>query len=1689
MSVAPTEVLEGPCGLQESPEAPVEAAHCQCDAPSGIPKSSPASSHWHVLERSQGLAILSSGSSTQPIPRKQEDAPTRASTGPRSLQESSLPWQAPPWPPPFSYPFPSWLVPPWPPPRVNLGRYLRRRRAGDVARTRHTSVMWSSPSPSSPPCSSLCVLSVERPASHLAPSSFISRSTTGQSPRAHEPAPAPAIPASTQRKRPPSACTPVPLWRRPSRSCPAVRGRRLGCVLAQVFQRVLEAVPPPNVRARSFVNRPNTRRPLPFLGALLHARIRKLPSASMLGCTTVGSRTATPARLGRQSMGPSACWPPNLHSLPSYARRCYPLSRSQARSLSRASYRRTLGAACTIVQHAAAPWPRTSVRSLRRGPVCAHVRHPSLDCLCSLSRFVRRQSNRHEHVIGVRRPRGLTARTGIRAIAARRTPQRWSDRTRTHEALGVVEHLPGLHYPPLLDSRCYRPRPVSRRRGQRLGASELPRDEERLTRLHLILSLPYVSGGQYTISDSLYRYGPVIPANLSNKVCLPFHQRTHEPVSGRAWLATSTSSTCLRPSSARAHVHLRRRLSNGGLTDLLGRFQVVVQAHTLLVYPAHVIIPLSRSDSVDSQRAPKTTPSSDTRARQFFERPNATRMRSAVQSCTSFSACPSSLGSTTQQYPTPGISCPSISTSIRVPIVSARCCNRVPQHRTYHARMPVKHRMEERWSGLLSVLLLMLRGPNPVHAPPAEIHRLPVVPRRYVCAPSLLLDFQVVPLSRPSLRVIREEPRSGERLTRLHLVLLVKECGIIQRILFSCDYEYLTHESKCVQRSRWYTSSREPARQLSCAWMDSSRIVRDAERHAACWTAMQEHLKWGERSEGVEVSEISNTHLSGTTTHPRPTCLHRDAWNCRVAAPGLPQLQCARIEARKGLESCIKTVAASSVLKPKATVSGGKVASRREHYWMLARFSASRVTDASGPEGCSANLLRYLSFPASRLWSGSKSESLENAGGASQSRHRIRETESRVTTTLLPPPRRERCSPCQWHPASTRGSSGLAGSSIPGAVQQLPNGCTRPPPEMRISSPWYPNTSLRAHESASSRPATMELNKSARLPTDARIRRWRCPSSGCLANTRGCSWRRTDIARLRVQVPVHPLSSPRSPFPATASILDAKPYSTTDEPQRLTSAPAPSRCATQVCSQRMHAFSGVRAHLWRRPPSGRLYRHLRPHALATARHPSPWLAPVRCIVPLRGCLLAHAAALPKCGLYAMFSRRGKAPARHGTPPYLASTRLFVERPNPHAPCLPNGARLRVHVHRRIHLWRCNLSGCLVDGRRRSRSRAHALVLRVAFATYASVSRSHFNLISPQVPEAMLSSNTRACLFIERPSLRMSFPFTCARPCASIRMLPFTCMPDHLISSRDTRPAGVMSLSTVVVSQRRYPYRRSDVRLLFSRGLEVSLRAKALKALLCTREPLWALVLIGTIPPSHPLARPQASCISAPRTLMEWRNRVQATEVRSALQGCTSLFACQLLLDDEAIMQSGDVFELPASRSVERLHCDVKVSAIAVHTGSTAGRPHHASLRTPCLAPALHHDVLALYEAGISRHRLAREFQVSSAWGAIGNTHQTFQPTNTSRQLATTRDKVNVVVIELSTPASLSQNLGLLGCDARATVPRPKPPVQGTAAPTPTSVPSPGAGLLARGSIAPERPGSVVMRLATRPLTQEWPARE
>ncbi|KAJ7219474.1 hypothetical protein GGX14DRAFT_560555 [Mycena pura] len=1025
---------------------------------------------------------------------------------------------------------------------------------------------------------------------------------------------------------------------------------------------------------------------------------------------------------------------------------------------------------------------------------------------------------------------------------------------------------------------------------------------------------------------------------------------------------------------------------------------------------------------------------------------------------------------------------------------------------------------------------LMTPAPMAPSTTPLEILKLP---HYRVRAPSHSLDFRMVPLLHLSPRVLREEPRSGERLTRLHLVLLVKECGITQRILFSCDYEYLTHESKCVQRSRWYTSSREPARQLSwsrarlypsahsavhtprntaqCSFAlqvcdlecmivssDWGAVLRltssegeeclpaqlqmdrracldkppallaqvarrtGGSQRAACGTAMQEHLKWGERSEGIEVSEISNTHLSGTTTRPRPTCLHRDAWNCRVAAPGLPQLQCARVKcyhrsvshriegtppcrkigARKGLESCIKIVAASSVLQPKATVSGGKVASRREHYWMSARFSASRVTDASGPEGCSANLLRYLSFPASCLWSGSsKSESLENAGGASQSRHRIRETESRVTTILLPPPRRERCSPCQWHPASTRGSSGLAGPSIPGAVQQLPNGGTRPPPEMRISSPWYPNASLRAHESASSRPATMELNKFTRLPTDARIRLWRCPLSGRLANMRSCSWRCTDIARLRVQVPVRPLSSPHSPFPATASILDAKPYSTTDEPQRLTSAPALSRCATQACSQRMHAFPGVRAHLWRRPSSGCLYRHLRPHALATARHPSPWLAPVRRIALLRGCLLAHAATLPKCGLYAMSSRRGKAPARHGTPPYLASTRLFVERPNPHAPGPPNSARLCVHVHRRIHRWRCNLSGCLVDGRRRSRSRAHALALRVAFATYASVSRSRFNSTSPQVPEAMFSSNTRARLFIERPSLRMSFPFTCARPCASTRMLPFTCMPDHLISSRDTRPAGVMSLSIVVVSQRRYPYRRSDVRLLFSRGLEVSLRAKALKALLCTREPLWALVLIETIPPSHPLARPQAGCISAPRTLMEWRNRVQATEVRSALQGCTSLFACQLLLDDEAIMQSDDVFELPASRSVERLHCDVKVSAIAMLTGSTAGRPHHASLRMPCLAPALHHDVLALYEAGISRHRLVREFQVLSAWGAIGNTHQTFQPTNTSRQLATTRDKVNVVVIELSTPASLSRNLGLLGCDARATVPRPKPPVQ------------------------------------------------
>ncbi|KAJ7194886.1 hypothetical protein GGX14DRAFT_678100 [Mycena pura] len=219
MSVAPTEVLEGPCGLQESPRASVEAAHWQGDAPNGIPKSSPASSHWHTLERSQGLEILSPGSSTQSVLRKQEDAPTRASTGLRSLPESYLPWPAPPWPPPFPYsslPFP---VPPWPPPRI-LDWDLRQRRAGDVAMTRQASVTWSL-SLSSLTSGFLCALGAACPACALEPFSF-SPYQMDESQSARKSALSRvrlATPESSKCARPPSAHVLIGPWRCPSSGC------------------------------------------------------------------------------------------------------------------------------------------------------------------------------------------------------------------------------------------------------------------------------------------------------------------------------------------------------------------------------------------------------------------------------------------------------------------------------------------------------------------------------------------------------------------------------------------------------------------------------------------------------------------------------------------------------------------------------------------------------------------------------------------------------------------------------------------------------------------------------------------------------------------------------------------------------------------------------------------------------------------------------------------------------------------------------------------------------------------------------------------------------------------------------------------------------------------------------------------------------------------------------------------------------------------------------------------------------------------------------------------------------------------------------------------------------------------------------------------------------------------------------
>ncbi|KAJ7194888.1 hypothetical protein GGX14DRAFT_404446 [Mycena pura] len=155
-------------------------------------------------------------------------------------------------------------------------------------------------------------------------------------------------------------------------------------------------------------------------------------------------------------------------------------------------------------------------------------------------------------------------------------------------------------------------------------------------------------------------------------------------------------------------------------------------------------------------------------------------------------------------------------------------------------------------------------------------------------------------------------------------------------------------------------------------------------------------------------------------------------------------------------------------------------------------------------------------------------------------------------------------------------------------------------------------------------------------------------------------------------------------------------------------------------------------------------------------------------------------------------------APEAVPSSNARARLLVERPNAHAPCPFTCARLCAHGCMCTPLWRCHLSGCLADVRGRSGGCAHVLASEVAFTSYASVSHSRSNSSDGLRTEVA-------------PSCQSAFHSQGRSLCSALL--------GSVLSG--VQCAGVISLSSAVVSQRRHLYGRPGARLLFSKPLGAS----------------------------------------------------------------------------------------------------------------------------------------------------------------------------------------------------------------------------------------------------------------------------
>ncbi|KAJ7197235.1 hypothetical protein GGX14DRAFT_402788 [Mycena pura] len=1306
---------------------------------------------------------------------------SRVRPGPRSLQDSTLPLPVPPWPPPLSNSVSLWPIPPWPPPRIYLGRHLQRRCTGDVARSRPTSATGPRSSASPLACLDLSPPGVKRSACNQAPYYSLGRHLTAYEPwRAHKSAAARAWLATPALSKfvRPATYARIRLWRRPSSGRLTVTQ---GCVR--------------------------------------------------------GCMHAAPVRLGVL-----------LRSIP------------------------------ILCAHL----PCFSVHSPCWSPACALVRHPSIYCLCTRNHLIRRQSSQYARAMGVRKSRRSIAHTGIRMSAYRGAAT--FERPCVLVDRAVVERLLGLHSTPrprVSNQRC-RSR-ASARHGEARRASAEQWSEVRLLGLRFVptVRLPVLSLTLPCLSRIARDTG------VQNPGLAPM-PRDHGTVERLPWLHSvlrlSRRHYCARESLHRRSAQRARGRSRGEERS------EELHLGMLLIWPSPspILAPLAEILKLTTRLchhvcAPSCLPDFLV----VLSRPRVVLEASRIGERLA------------------GLHLILLSTECRYikKILLSGDCEYIP----YESECV---RWLKWYSGgretALQLKQARIDSSRIVHN--AGRHARPRT-GQYRSACTYSVDHlassgaRLYRRAHQSSSVMREELQNGERrLALLHFIPL---------LVVSPECRWAPTESRGLYHHQYYR----------LAWLKY------------CWCGSQ-IFKW---------HGSTNPWLVANSYHMANPQMHDNSseWNCEYPRKN-QRVQTQPGEIREARSSCLSDVLREHAPHGRHTAAAVKVEpkGRMAACWSSRRRMLRKAN--SGPPycGCRESMAEerrvreedetyclicmsptsFSSWPphqhpgrARPLLTVACSSGYLPWGVVVSSWCRVRRQNRFLRAreireyvardyyvnchfTLLPQ-RRRKCRLRCWQPARTCGRPQPACTFSYGAVQRLPNGCTRPSSEsctrsravsstqpsawkrqtrsgqhyshcparsgMPACSLWHPDASLCAHESALAR-VWLALSKFARPPTldvktrpttdepqctyehapahmriaalapskgvqppsaQACDRLWRRPLSGGPTNTRGGSRDCAHARASRVAFTTY-ASMPRSrahrfvkrtqPFPVRVRIrLWRRPLSGCRTDTR-----GSSQCCTHVARIRQCASAPLRAvsslHACR--PTAPSRHHLTPYMCGDAT------AAVSVTVYEQR---HHCSCSWHSAQTATLSSLGRPATSSGV---LMRTCLLHPIPGPSMSLEWHPRRVRRHLRRRHG-----------HDRRDATSFASSLYVlsvtrlaRTPVLAYSRWRRSVSRCLQPGlplVPSRRLASSPRVAQVARHADISAS--------CAGVT--DFIAIPQSSVSS-GVPCVGVTSLSSAVASQRRYPNRRSGVRQLLSRALDVSLCAKVFNTLPCTGGPIRKSVM-------------------------------------------------------------------------------------------------------------------------------------------------------------------------------------------------------------------------------------------------------